>query len=83
MHMMHGYGIGSFWSMLLMIGFWIGLFSLGVYLLTNFITGGKKKPSPLEILHERLAKGEIDEDEYERLKTIIEQEDEHNKKQRL
>lgn len=68
MHMMHGYG--SFWSMILMIIFWVGLISFGIFLLTNFINGGNKKTS-LQIIKERLAKGEIDETEYERLKSII------------
>jgi len=69
MHMMHGYG-GSFWSITLMIIFWVGLISLGIYLITNFINDGNKK-TPLQITRERLAKGEINETEYERLKSII------------
>jgi len=55
-----------------MIIFWIGLISFGVYLVTNFIKGDKKK-TPLQIIKERLAKGEIDELEYERLKSVIKQ----------
>ncbi len=70
MHMMNGYG--SFWAMILMILFWIGLISFGIFLITNFINGDKKKTS-LQIIKERLAKGEIDELEYERLKSIIKQ----------
>lgn len=70
MHMMHGYG--SFWSMIMMVIFWVGLISLGIFLVTNFINGGNKKTS-LNIIQERLAKGEIDETEYERLKSIIKQ----------
>jgi len=70
MHMMHGYE--SFWSMILMIIFWVGLISLGIYLITNFINGGNKK-TPLQIIKERLAKGEIDVTEYEQLKSIIKQ----------
>lgn len=70
MHMMHGYG--SFWSIILMIIFWAGLISFGIFLITNFINGGKKK-TPLQIIKKRLAKGEIDEAEYERLKSIIKQ----------
>lgn len=66
---MHGYG-GSFWSTILMIIFWVGLISLGIYLITNFINDGNKK-TPLQITRERLAKGEINEIEYERLKSII------------
>lgn len=69
MHMMHGYG--SFWSMIMMIFFWVGLISLGIFLITNFINGGNK--NTLNIIQERLAKGEIDETEYERLKSIIKQ----------
>jgi len=71
MHILHGYG--SFWSMILMITFWVGLISLGVYLIKNYINGGKNEDTSLQIIKKRLAKGEIDETEYERLKTIIEQ----------
>jgi len=71
MHILHGYG--SFWSMILMITFWVGLISLGVYLIKNYINDGKNEDTSLQIIKKRLAKGEIDETEYERLKTIIEQ----------
>ncbi len=79
MHGMHGYGYdyGSVW----MIGFWIILIGLGIYLLIKFINSGSKinnnskeisrENKPLLILQERLAKGEIDEMEYERLKNIL------------
>ena len=73
MHMMHGYG--SFWSMILMIIIWVGLISFGFFLITNYIHGGNKKTS-LRIIKERLAKGEIDETEYGRLKSIINQDGE-------
>lgn len=66
--MMNGYG--SFWTMILMIIFWIGLISFGIFLITSFINGDKQR-TPLQIIKERLAKGEIDELEYERLKSII------------
>jgi len=73
--MMHGmYGFGPIW----MYAFWIGLIILGVYLLIKFMNGDKKdvkksENSSLEIIQQRLAKGEIDEAEYERLKSIIKQ----------
>lgn len=70
--MMHGYG--SFWSMMLMIVFWVGLISLGVYLITNYMSGSRKKETPLQILQKRLANGEIDEAEYNRLKSILKEE---------
>jgi len=72
--MMHGmYGYGSIW----MIVFWIILIGFGIYLLMKFINGDKdsgnnnKKSSPLQTLQERLSRGEIDEEEYEHLKSII------------
>src|SRR5699024_12140849 len=64
--MMHGmYGFGPIW----MYALWIGLIILGVYLLIKFMNGDKKdvkksENSSLEILQQRLAKGEIDEAEY-------------------
>lgn len=70
--MMHGYG--SFWSMMLMIVFWVGLISLGIYLITNYMSGSRKKETPLQILQKRLANGEIDEAEYNRLKSILKEE---------
>jgi len=74
MHMMHGYGFS--WTMLIMGMLWIGLIIFGIYLTFSFIRGNNPKPRqqqkpPLQILNKRLANGEIDEAEYERLKTII------------
>lgn len=77
--MMHGmYGYGPVW----MIFIWIILIIFGIYLLTKFINGDNKKAksnqtiknntqTSLHILQERLAKGEINEAEYEHLKSII------------
>lgn len=74
--MMHGYG--SVWSMMFMIVFWIGLISVGIYLITNYMSGSRRKETPLQILKKRLANGEIDEVEYNRLKPILKE----NKKKR-
>jgi len=77
--MMHGmYGGGPMWMMI----FWVVLIGIGIFLLTKFINGDEKKikgkqnknnssNTPLLIIQERLARGEIDGTEYERLKTII------------
>jgi len=74
MHGMHGmYGYGSIW----MIVFWVILIGFGIYLVKRFINGDKnsvnknKKNTPLQTLQERLARGEIDVEEYEHLKSII------------
>ena len=82
--MMHGmYGYGP----IVMIIFCIILIGFGIYLLIKFANGDnknaknnhtiyKQKSTPLETLQLRLAKGEIDEAEYERLKNIIKRDQE-------
>lgn len=85
MHWMEsfGNGYGTIW----MILFWILLVVIAVYLIAKIIkNSNKKKPvgpkeekldnAPLQILQERLAKGEMDEVEYERLKDIIRRDNE-------
>lgn len=82
MHGMYGCGYGSIWMMVIWIAFWVILIGLGIYLLTKFVSRDNKniknnrhtnnnKDTPLQILQERLAKGEIDEAEYEHSKSII------------
>ncbi|WP_163970457.1 SHOCT domain-containing protein [Oceanobacillus halotolerans] len=68
MHFMYGHG--SIWPMILMVVFWIGLLVIGFYLIAKYVNGDRKQ-NPEAILKERLAKGEIDEEEYVRLKTIL------------
>lgn len=58
------------WIMILVHLLLLGLIIFGIYLITRFINGGKKR-TPSQILKERLAKGEINETEYERLKSIL------------
>jgi putative membrane protein len=69
--MMGGIGILNmiFWILVL------GLLIYGVYLLIEKATGksgGSSSDSALKTLKERLARGEIDEEEYERLKSVLE-----------
>lgn len=59
---------------MMMIGmflFWGLLIFLGFYLMKNYINGRTTNTNYLDILKERLAKGEITEEEYERLKTKL------------
>ncbi len=68
MHMWNGLG-GWNWMMGLMGLIWIALIVLGFYLVYVFINGkGARRSDPLDILKERLARGEITEEEYDRLK---------------
>lgn len=71
---MNGYG----WGGLFMMIFYILLFVLAIYILIRFISDEKKsqyksaiedrKIEPIDILKERYAKGEIGDEEYERMK---------------
>ncbi|GGM19243.1 hypothetical protein GCM10011351_01390 [Paraliobacillus quinghaiensis] len=51
---------------------WSVLILIGAILVMNYLTGGRENPS-VQILKERLAKGEITEEEYNRLKKILKQ----------
>lgn len=62
----HG-DIGTGWWIVMMIG--MGLFWVAVFLGIAWVVraaGGARRPSPGDVLAERLARGEIDVDEYER-----------------
>lgn len=68
-HAYHGYFWGMHWI------WWI-LFLIIIVLIVspNRITGSRKKEeTPMDILKKRLAKGEIDKEEYEEKKRILEQ----------
>lgn len=65
------YGGGVMWI------FWILLIAGIVFIMLNMTKGNNNKPSiendsPLEILKKRYARGEIDEEEYERRRKELE-----------
>jgi len=70
-HGMHGYGFGyNFWFIALIVLIII-LIIIGIMLLVKNSRNKNEAPTSstaFKILKERLAKGEIDEDEYDRLK---------------
>ena len=71
--MMWGTGHGILGG-LMMLAFWGGAIAL-VVVGTRMFSGhkeGQSKPKALEILRERFAKGELDEDEFHRRKTTLE-----------
>lgn len=54
------FGMFIFWGLLILLGF---------YLLKNYLNGSNhSNQNPLNILNERFVKGEISEEEYDRLK---------------
>ncbi|WP_235953202.1 SHOCT domain-containing protein [Salipiger sp. PrR002] len=75
-HMMWGGGYGVFGGLMMLV-FWgviIALIVLAVHWLRDSSgTGGKRSPDALDILRERLAKGEIDEEEYRRRKAALDE----------
>ena len=68
------FGDGMGWWMILgglwMLLFWGGLIALIVWGINKLVNrnGGGRKPNPLEIVKERYARGEISQEEFERLK---------------
>jgi len=70
-HGMYGYGFGyNFWLIALIV-LLIIMINIGIMLLVKNSKNKNEAPTsstPIHILKERLAKGEIDEDEYDRLK---------------
>ena len=78
--MMYSYGDGwAWWQMSLMwvgiAAFW-GLLIWAVYLFaTSSSRGGEGREDPRRILAMRLARGEIDGDEYRRLRALLKSDD--------
>lgn len=68
----YGWGWGLFGA-LHMIGFWLLVIG-GVWLLARLLSegGSRREKTPLEILKERYARGEIDKAEYEQRRADLE-----------
>ncbi len=67
-----GYGWGVV-MIIFMFLFWIAIFVAIYYLVRYLVRRGEMdgKRSPVDILNERYAKGEINKDEYEKMKKDI------------
>ncbi|MDF0603411.1 SHOCT domain-containing protein [Psychromarinibacter sp. C21-152] len=74
-HMMWGGGYGVFGGLMMLV-FWgviIALIVLAVHWLRDNSGAGGKSSDALETLRQRLAKGEIDEEEYRRRKAALDE----------
>lgn len=71
MHWDYGWGIGLGFGWILMVLFWV-LLILGIVYLVKMIAGGTKKgeatETALDILKKRYARGEINKEEFEKIK---------------
>lgn len=73
--MMHGFGFGGFLGMILI---WILLIAGAVWLIKQIFSGSAHRPgvdpgqeSALEILNRRYARGELEREEYEKMKVDL------------
>lgn len=72
----YGWGMGGWWMMLLMAVFWLLLIA-GIVLIIVWLVNRSRwttvgnSGSALDILKERFARGEIDREEFERMKREI------------
>jgi len=74
MHMWHQF---NFFDSFIMLIFWVIIIALVVFVIVKLTKKPKQEQwtiekDALDILKERLARGEIDENEYRRLKEILE-----------
>ena len=71
MHWDYGWGMGFGFGWILMLLFWL-LLILGIVYLVKMIAGGgkrtEKEGTALDILKKRYAKGEINKEEFEKIK---------------
>ena len=72
----HGYGMGWFGG-IFMVLFWVVVIAGIIYSIRYLATGksatfGREGSDPLEILKKRYANGEIDTEEYEERKKVLE-----------
>ncbi|MCF7858944.1 MAG: SHOCT domain-containing protein [Candidatus Cloacimonetes bacterium] len=70
-HGMNGYGWGMGWSWIIGLLFLIVIIWLIVRLLSQNNQSQVYHKTPLDILKERYAKGEIDKEEYEERKKVL------------
>lgn len=69
--MWHWNGMGP-WAWVVMVAFWIAVIALVVWAVRSAATTGRPDPDQaLRILDERFARGEIDQQEYEERRRIL------------
>ncbi|MEX0797739.1 MAG: SHOCT domain-containing protein [Acidimicrobiia bacterium] len=70
--MLYWHGMGP-WGWLMMVAFWAVVVFLIVWAVRSTATPGRRgDDSPLRILDERLARGEIDREDYDERRKVLE-----------
>jgi len=62
---------GHVWVLLLVVAFWVAVIALIVWVVRRVGPKGDTSASALNILNERFARGEIDQQEYEQRKAAL------------
>jgi putative membrane protein len=77
LHIGDGFGWWMLWGTLMMVVFWGGIVALVVWAVHSLSRGGTRSsqgrdadasPTPLDIAKQRYARGEIDREEFERMR---------------
>ena len=69
-----GWDMGSGWWIvmpIMMVLFWGGVIAVAVWGIRQFTGGRDKRQSPLDIAKERLARGEITKEEFDRIRSDL------------
>jgi putative membrane protein len=63
--------LGHFWTLFIVLLFWVAVIALIIWLIRRVSPAGGPSANALNILSERFARGEIDQQEYEKRKDAL------------
>lgn len=67
-----GHMVGWGWGWMALMGlFWISVVGLGVWAVSRFSDRSPRRPTPVEVLEERFARGELTLEEFEERRNAL------------